>query len=113
MDLEGFRSWVSGVGFRVTETNYPILSGFLEELRSQACGLKWGNSVSDPTPNTQHPPPKTLSDLVHAAAGRRLWLIFSRQPFRILARAVAFDLKLRPAHVGEFDLDSVAGIHRL
>src|SRR5688572_11812653 len=75
----------------------------------------WPNGSGYPLPQysiTSMALPIPLN-LVHAAARGRLRLVFSRQPIRILARAVAFDLKLRSPHVGEFNLDGITGIHRL
>src|SRR5262245_7279283 len=52
-------------------------------------------------------------DHVHAAARRWCRLIFAWKPFYFFARAVAFNREFGAAHVGEFDFDCVAGIHRL
>ncbi len=48
---------------------------------------------------------------MHPSAFRRLRLVASGQPIRILSRAVPFHFELCPAHILKLDLDGVAGIH--
>src|SRR5438876_2567250 len=51
-------------------------------------------------------------DAVHPSARRWSWLVFSRQPVDIFARAIATDFELRFSQVFNLDFDRVAAVNR-